>query len=195
VHRPARFSATFVAITGVDGIKSFRALLKAALRTYGLRAIDCVECAPDAREDERALAQTRRHPMSAFSDKIRNRKTGFFRVNDIDGELTLTIKHLDEDLEVFGERKDILNFEEVGQQLALNQTTAEWLIGNLGDDPAMWPGKRVTLYLAEYEYKGEVKQGIRIKRPGASTSERKPPFGNAPAGNGSKTGFDDAIPF
>jgi hypothetical protein len=41
---------------GVDAIKSFRALLKAALRRYGLRAIDVRESALDAHKDERALA-------------------------------------------------------------------------------------------------------------------------------------------
>jgi hypothetical protein len=40
--RPA-FTVTFVAMPGVDGIKSFRTLLKVALRRFGLRAVDARE--------------------------------------------------------------------------------------------------------------------------------------------------------
>jgi hypothetical protein len=43
LHRPATFSVTFVAQPGVDGIKAFRALLKSALRRFGLRAVDVRE--------------------------------------------------------------------------------------------------------------------------------------------------------
>ena len=112
--------------------------------------------------------------MSAFSDRIRSQKKGFFKVADFEGvgkELTLTVSHLDEEVELFGEKKDILNFVETGQQLQLNQTTAEWLIDNLGDDPEKWPGKRVTLYLAEYEYNKEKKLGIRLKLPPPGTGD------------------------
>ena len=138
--------------------------------------------------------------MSAFSERVRSNKTGFFRVADLEtGERTLTIKYLDEEVEIFGKTVDILNFEETGQQLQLNLTTAEWLIDNLGEDPEQWPGKQVVLYLGEYTYNKETKQGIRLKLPGASTQTRKPPLGNAPAraatGNGGKADFDDEVPF
>jgi hypothetical protein len=173
VHRPATFSATFVATPGVDGIRSFRALLKAALRHYGLRAVD-------VRERERALvspsprSQTRELTMSAFSERIRNQRKGFFKVadfEDVGKELTLTINHLDEEMEMFGEKKDVLNFVETGQQFIVNQTIAEWLIDHLGDDPETWPGKRVTLFLAEFSFKGETKQGIHLKLPPPGTGD------------------------
>ena len=111
--------------------------------------------------------------MSAFSERVRSQKKGFFKVADLEGgkELTLTISHLDEEMEIFNEVKDILNFVETGQQLQLNQTTAEWLIDNLDDDPEKWPGKRVTLYLAKYEYKGKTDKGIRLKRPPPGTGD------------------------
>jgi hypothetical protein len=49
------FTATFVATPGTDGLKAFRALLKSALRRFGLRAIDVRECtpAPDEQPNER----------------------------------------------------------------------------------------------------------------------------------------------
>jgi len=140
--------------------------------------------------------------MSAFSDRVRSNKTGFFRVADFEGgERTLTIKHLDEELEVFGETKDVLNFVETGQQLQLNQTTSEWLINQLGDDPAKYSGKHVTLYLAEYEYNKEKKLGIRLKLPGTVSGEVLPPEQTRarspnPKGNGDhRSDPDDAIPF
>jgi hypothetical protein len=180
VQRPATFSATFVATPGVDGLRSFRALLKVALRRFGLRAIDVRELSA-RNEDEHTRssslsthsAQTREVKMSEFSKRIREQRKGFFKVADLEGgkELTLTISHLDEEMEIFNEKKDLLNFVETGQQLQLNQTVAEWLIDNLGDDPEKWPGKRVTLYLAEYEYNKEKKLGIRLKLPPPGTGD------------------------
>jgi hypothetical protein len=192
VHRPATFSATFVALPGVDGLRSFRALLKAALRHYGLRAVDVRQCALDAHEDERARVQTGSTQMSAFSDRIRSQKKGFFKVADFEGvgkELTLTVSHLDEEVELFGEKKDILNFVETGQQFIVNQTVAEWLIDNLGDNPEKWPGKRVTLFLDEYSFKGETKQGIHLKLPPPGTGD-----GTVPV-RPRKDDMDDQIPF
>jgi len=104
--------------------------------------------------------------MSAFSDRIRSQKKGFFKVADLEsGEKTLTISHLDEEMELFGKTVDILNFQETGQQLQLNQTTSEWLLDTFGDNPETYSGKQVTLFLAEYEYNKERKFGIRLKLP------------------------------
>ena len=176
-----------VALPGVDGIKSFRALLKTALRRFGLRAIDVRELHAHNPPDE---PQPGSLPMSAFSDRVRSQKKGMFKVADFDGgkELTLTISRLDEEVEIFGEIKDILNFEETGQQLALNQTTAEWLINNLGDDPETWPGQKVVLYLGEYEFNREKKFGIRLKMLGqASPATQALPL--------RRQVLDDDIPF
>lgn len=60
MHRSS-FTVTFVATPGVDGIKAFRMLLKAALRTYGLRAIDVREL-----QDERA------RPTRENSDELQS---------------------------------------------------------------------------------------------------------------------------
>ena len=174
------YHVTFVATPGVDGIQSFRALLKVALRRFGLRAIDVREISArneDAHTRSSSLsthsAQTREVSMSAFSDRVRSQRKGFYKVSDLEGgkELTLTISHLDEEMEVFKETKDILNFVEDGRQLQINQTVAEWLIDNLGDDPEKWPGKKVVLHLAPYTYEGETKQGIRLKLPPPGTGD------------------------
>jgi hypothetical protein len=153
---------------GVDGIKSFRALLKVALRRYGLRAIDAREL------DKRAFVfpshpprSTRETTMSAFSDRIRGQKTGVFKVADFAGgrEAMLTIDYLEEEVEIFGKVADLLHFTDSRQQLAINQTNAEFLLNTLGDDPEKWKGQRVVLYLAQYEYGNDRGYTIRIKLP------------------------------
>jgi hypothetical protein len=147
--------------------------------------------------------------MSKFSERIRSKESGFFKVADLEesGERTLTISHLDEDVVLFGEPKDILNFTETGKQLQLNQTVSEWPLDNLGDDPEKWTDKRVTLYLGEYTYNKEKKLGVRLKLPGApepkpsaprsetASPQSKPATTAARGGNGSKSDPDDAIPF
>jgi hypothetical protein len=202
LHRPATFSVTLVALPGVDGIKAFRALLKAALRHYGLRAIDVRQCAPDAQQDERARSLTRETTMSAFSERIRSQKKGLFKVADLEGgkELTLTISHLDEEMEMFGKTVDILNFQETGQQLQLNFTTAEFLLDNFGDDPSNYADKKVTLYLANYEYNRETKLGIRLKLPGLpaavlAAEQHQRGDGQTRVRPERKADLDDEIPF
>jgi hypothetical protein len=198
LHRPATFTVTLVAKPGVDAIKALRMLLKSALRTYGLRAIDVREGALDAHLDQRALAQPGNTTMSEFSERIRSQKKGFYKVADLEGgiEVTHVISHLDENMEMFGKTVDVLNFVDTGRQFQLNQTNAEFLLDNFGDDPEAWNGKRVTLYLASYEYNRETKMGIRLKLPGS------PAFGDGqtrvlppqPAPD-RKRDLDDEVPF
>jgi hypothetical protein len=136
--------------------------LKVALRRFGLRATHVDELHP---------APTMEDSMSAFSDRIRGGKKGFFKVADFEsGEKTFTISRLDEEMVIFDKTVDILNFVETGQQLQLNQTTSEWLLDTFGDDPETYPGKHVTLFLGEYEYNKQKKKGIRLKLPNAPAS-------------------------
>ena len=103
---------------------------------------------------------------------------------------------------MFGKQVDLLNFKETGQQLQVNQTNAEFLIDNFGDDPEKYTGKQVTLFLAEYEYGGKKGKTIRLKRPGTNNPTAKegvahgdgaanPPPGSANRG----ADIDDEIPF
>jgi hypothetical protein len=133
--------------------------------------------------------------MSAFSDRVRSGKKGFFKVADLEGgEKTLTISRLDEEMAIFDKTVDLLNFIETGQQLQLNQTTSEWLLDNLGDDPEKYPGKRVTLYLTEYEYNREKKLGIRLKLPGAPASGDSA-VATRSSDQVDRKSMDDQIPF
>jgi len=204
-HKPTHaFVCHFIPEPGVDGIKAFRSLLKAASRHYGLRAVHVQECALPAQEDQRALRLPKEDSMSAFSKRIREGTTGFFKASEFEGEKTLTIKHLDEGMEMFDKEIDLLNFIETGRQLQLNQTTSEWLLDNFGDDPEKWKDKKVTLYLGKYKFKdqetGEIKEGptIRLKLPGAASGDVLPPERNAPARSSASKGngdMSDDIPF
>ena len=143
--------------------------------------------------------------MSEFSKRIRGKESGFFKVADLEnGERMLTILRLDEDVVMFDAPRDILNFVETGKHLTLNQTNAEFLLDNFGDEPATYEGKRVVLFIGEYTYEGKKGTGVRLKLPGApaarpsARSGARAAFSNTPAarsGNGDKPDPDDTIPF
>jgi hypothetical protein len=196
IIRPARraFVVEFVPEPGVDAIKSFRLLLKFALRRLGLRAIDVRECALPAHEDERARGSTQETAMSAFSERIRSQKTGAFKAADFAGgkEVTLTIDYLEEEVERFDKKIDILHFVETQQELQLNQSKSEFLLSVFGDDPEKWKGQRVTLHQVEYPNVTDEKYryGIGVKLRAESVPER--PARSSSAGNGSNM---DEIPF
>jgi hypothetical protein len=197
---PRRMRAVFVAEPGVNAIRSFRALLKVALRRFGLRAIDTRELHARDLQDQ---PQPGRLPMTAFSDRVRGQKKGFFKVADFEGgkETILTISHLDEQVELFGKEVDVLNFVETGRQLQLNQTTSEFLLDNFGEDPANFAGNKVVLHLGEYEYNREKKLGIRLKLPGTPHTAHTPARsssagdGTLPVKRARSADLDDEVPF
>jgi hypothetical protein len=135
--------------------------------------------------------------MSAFSERIRDQKNkGMYKVADLEGgkEVTHTISHLLEEVEMFGKTVDILNFSDTARQLQLNMTNAEFLLDAFGDDPQTWGGTPVTLYLAEYDIKGEKKASIRLKRADTAAAEASATRARARLADG-KTAMDDEIPF
>jgi hypothetical protein len=137
--------------------------------------------------------------MSAFSDRIRDQKNkGMYKVADLEGgkELTHVISHLLEEVEMFGKTVDILNFSDTARQLQLNQTNAEFLLDAFGDDPKTYPGKAVTLYLAEYDFgKGEKKLGIRLKHADTAAAEASATRARARLADGKAADMNDEIPF
>jgi hypothetical protein len=134
--------------------------------------------------------------MSAFSDRIRDQKKGFYKAAEFEGgkELTHIIDHLLDGVEMFGKEVDILNFSDTARQLQLNQTNAEFLLDAFGDDPQTWAGKAVTLYSFEYEIKGKKTPGIRLKKADAAAAEASATKARVRLASG-KTAMDDEIPF
>jgi hypothetical protein len=135
--------------------------------------------------------------MSAFSERIRDQKNkGFYKVADFESgrEVTHTIDHLAEEVEMFGRTIDILNFTDTARQLQVNMTNADILLDAFGDDPQAWAGKAVTLFLAEYEFRGEKKLGIRVRpatAAAAAMSAQRALVRQADI----KAEIDDSIPF
>jgi hypothetical protein len=136
--------------------------------------------------------------MSAFSERIRDQKNkGLYKAADLEGgkELTHIISHLLEEVEMFGKTVDILNFNDTARQLQLNQTNSEFLLDAFGDDPQTYPGKAVTLYLADYDFKGEKKLGIRLKRSDTAAAEASATKVRARLTDGKAADMNDEIPF
>ena len=125
--------------------------------------------------------------MSSFSEKVAAQKRGaIFKVPDLkEGEeLTHTVAFLVEDEVVFGEKRDVLYFENTDKRLVLNLTNSETLIALLGDDPTTWPGQPVALFLAPYGREGKL--GIRIKTPATQGDAPKPTDTSRAPGNGTR---------
>jgi hypothetical protein len=135
--------------------------------------------------------------MSAFSERIRDQKTGFYKAAEFPNgkQATHTISHLDEAIEMFDKTVDILNFSDTARQLQLNQTNAEFLLDTFGDEPEAWTGKQVTLYGHEYDIRGEKKLGIRLKRADAAAAEASAVRAQKRQLTDGKVDMDDEIPF
>jgi hypothetical protein len=120
-----------------------------------------------------------------------------YKVADLEGgrEPTHIISHLLEAVEMFGKTVDILNFSDTARQLQLNQTNAEFLLNAFGDDPQTWGDKPVTLYLAEYDFKGKKKLGMRLKRTDTAAAEAGATRARARLTDGKTADMNDEIPF
>lgn len=81
--------------------------------------------------------------------------------------------------------KFVLTFEEFDKQFVCNKTNSLTLSKLLGDESDDWPGRKITLYSTEVQYKNEMVPSIRIKnklpveRPGRGPA--RPPAKPAPA--------------
>jgi hypothetical protein len=116
--------------------------------------------------------------MTAYRDKITKQKQqGYFRTAHFEEvrQMTLTIAYLVEDEQVFDETKDVLYFQDDGRRLQMNVSNAETLMELLGDEPADWVGRRITLYLTTYKdaKSREQKPCIRIRAPGTNVVQIK----------------------
>ena len=109
----------------------------------------------------------------------------FLKAADLDSEEPVfTIKSFRTELVAEGEpSKPVLYFEEVAKGLVLNKTNGriiERIVGSPETDE--WIGKKIQLYTAMVEFKGDMVEAIRIKLP---------PKKNAPPAEH----LDDDIPF
>lgn len=100
-----------------------------------------------------------------------------------------------------GDQKPMLHFRETKKILPLNKTNLMTLASNLGDETDEWDGQRVTLYVTQEPFNGQVYDVVRVKpkpRTGAKTAAaaKTPPLAVVGAKPSEDKGFDpDEIPF
>jgi hypothetical protein len=142
--------------------------------------------------------------MSAYRDKIeRQKQTGLYRVSDfqINGdpqavrEYTHEIAFLQQDVVKFDREMDILHFTDTAKQLEVRTINGDLLMDAFGDDPADWPGNKVTLYLAPYGKEGKL--GIRIRKAGTAppANAREQTRTTPPMTLSRQRDMDDEIPY
>jgi hypothetical protein len=143
--------------------------------------------------------------MSEYRDKInRQKQGGLYRVSDfyINGdaqavrEYTHEIAFLQQDVVKFDREIDILHFTDTAKQLQVNVTNGDLLMDAFGDDPDLWPGSKVTLFLSPYGKEGKL--GIRVRKAGTeapmNARTQTPASTPLPALIGNPP-FDDEVPF
>jgi hypothetical protein len=97
----------------------------------------------------------------------------YLKADDFDEATPLTIEsvaRIEFKDEKSGEvsQKVIIHFDETEKGMICNRTNFRTIAAVIGDeDSDNWNGKRITLYNADVEFKGETVQGIRVKKPKA----------------------------
>jgi len=91
----------------------------------------------------------------------------FLAADELQGEVTLTIKEMKKEEAFNGKEKEVvpvLHFEKTQKGLVLNKTNAE-LITKVLKSPFIedWIGKQITLYSTKIKAFGELVDAIRVK--------------------------------
>jgi len=109
-------------------------------------------------------------------------------------EVTVTIRDIAmEQVEQDKPPKPVLYFTGGQKGMVLNKTNSNSIAVLYGDDTDGWSGKPITLHTQWVDFKGEMKQAVRVKlneMPTAAPAlpQEQPPFDEA-------IGVDDDIPF
>jgi hypothetical protein len=78
-----------------------------------------------------------------------------------------------------GKKKIVLRFAETPQPLVVNKTNAKAIAAVLGTgELTQWPGRQITLYVAQTEYAGETVGCIRVRQQ--AIAPPTPPAAAAP---------------
>ena len=87
----------------------------------------------------------------------------YLRAGDLDGDLLGTMKSLMVE-EINQEKKPVLYFREDTKGLVLNKTNGKIISSLHGDETDNWPGKKITLFPTEVDFRGEIVDAIRVRR-------------------------------
>ena len=105
--------------------------------------------------------------------------TKFMKASDVEDEPTTVTVAGVEAVELDDGTKYALSFEESGKQLILNVTNGRTIEKLYGDETDDWIGKRITLFAAQVEFKGDQVMAVRVslkKPPPVGISEGDVPF-------------------
>jgi hypothetical protein len=97
----------------------------------------------------------------------------FLKSQDIQGERRFKIKSVSEEDVGQGrdkERKLVVWFTNDQRGLVLNLTNIRVLRGAFGDVCDDWAGKVIVVFVAQTEFRGEIKPGLRVRIPPPKTA-------------------------
>jgi hypothetical protein len=173
----------------VNGARALRALLKSALRKFGLRAVELREdfAAAAARRSDQWRGSKRAHRRRIQGETVMDMTefagSSFLRVDDV-RDKPWRGKIANVKTGQFG--RPVATFES-GEQLTLNVTNTKALIHTYGPDSRDWIGHTIELYAGTTQYQGDERESVLI-RP---RSAPKPPAPKPPL----RDELDDEIPF
>ncbi len=100
--------------------------------------------------------------MNAFPSK-------YLRAADLeDQEKLVTMKHVQIEEISGSEHKPVLYFVEETKGMVLNKTNSKIIAKAYGDDTESWPTKKVVMYPAMVDLRGDMVEAIRLRTPKAT---------------------------
>ena len=93
----------------------------------------------------------------------------YLKAEDLDADLTMTIRTVGNEKLPDGQEKPIVYFNETEKGLLANKTNFSAIAKITGKPNSdNWPGEKITLTVMDVEFKGDIVSAIRIKSATAS---------------------------
>ncbi len=100
--------------------------------------------------------------MNAFPSK-------YLRAADLeDQDKLVTIKHIQIEEIAGNEHKPVLYFVEETKGMVLNKVNSKIIAKAYGEETDSWPGKKVVMYMAMVDLRGDMVEAIRLRTPKAN---------------------------
>jgi hypothetical protein len=115
----------------------------------------------------------------------------YIRAADLqDRQHELTMQHVEMENIGDDDKKPVLFFAGKQKGLVLNKTNSRAIASAYGDDTDTWEGKKVILFPAMVDFRGDSVEAIRVKVPKAAPAKTAPGDNENPAPE-----MSDEIPF
>ena len=199
-----RSATTFVVvlkptIAGIDSVRALRAILKFALRRFGLRAISAYETTPQNRSEKLpavAGAGGRKQSKRAIKDKTtmdmsKYAGTAFISLDDVrDAPMRGEIAWV----EMGQYERPVITFAN-GLRFSLNVSNVQRLMKDLGSESDDWIGETIELALGQVKFKDTMVDSVIAtvvpRAAGAAPKKLSPPKPKKQSGGD----IDDQVPF